>query len=88
MRPNYNDDDYLATHTDSYDDNNDQFIAVQNHKVSNYFLGGIDKTSTYSGIVLYLEHNGVHPTAVNIFRYRRDDKLAAWVNTPLKLHNL
>ena len=43
----------------------------------------IDKTSTYAGIVSYLEQNGVHPTAVNIFRYRRDDKLAAWINPPL-----
>ena len=79
----YGNDDYLATHTASYDYNNDQFVGVQNHKVAKYFLGDIDKTSTCAGIVLYLEQNSAHPTAVKIFQCGCDNNLTDWINIPL-----
>ena len=40
----------------------------QSHENANYFLGGVDKSFTYAGIVLYLEQNGVHPTSVKMVK--------------------
>ena len=61
--------------------NPDMFVGVsRRRKITTYYVGNIDKRSTYSGFVKFLESKGVKATQIRMFY--RPNSIAARINIP------
>lgn len=63
-------------------DNDNIFVGVSRRNVTQFYIGNIDESSTYSGLCSFLtDENHLHPTAVRLFQ-TKSGKRAARINLP------
>lgn len=58
------------------------FIGVTKKSITQFFIGNIDESSTYNGLLSFLkDENHLHPTAIKLFRTKAGKRIAR-INVP------
>ena len=58
------------------------FVGAKRKRTAQFYIGNIDKSSTYQGLSNYLYANEFHPTNIRMFKTKARH-LAARVNIPI-----